>query len=114
RVDGPTLTGAVRISLGTRIGGLFATDDALAEGLLAAGEVAGESLWRLPLQEEYADLLDSDVADANNAAGSPGAITAALFLRPFAGPVPWAHLDIAGAARATADEAEVCQGGTGF
>jgi leucyl aminopeptidase len=113
-VDVATLTGAVRTALGTRTGGLFATDDDLAEGLLAAGQAAGESLWRLPLPEEYADLLDSDLADANNAAGSPGAVTAALFLQPFAGGVPWAHLDIAGAARATADDAEVSRGGTGF
>jgi leucyl aminopeptidase len=113
-VDLATLTGSVRTALGTRTAGLFATDDRLAEGLVAAGQAAGESLWRLPLPEEYADLLDSDVADANNAAGSPGAVTAALFLQPFAGGVPWAHLDIAGTARAAADDAEVSRGGTGF
>jgi leucyl aminopeptidase len=113
-VDAATLTGAVRISLGVTTGGLFATDDALADQLLAAGEAAGESLWRLPLSADYEHLLESDVADANNAAGGPGAITAALFLRPFAGNVPWAHLDIAGAARAAADSEVITRGGTGF
>jgi leucyl aminopeptidase len=54
------------------------------------------------------------VADANNAPGNPGGTTAALFLRPFAGDLPWAHLDVAGPARAASDEAEVVKGGTGF
>jgi leucyl aminopeptidase len=113
-VDLATLTGAVRVSLGTRTGGLFATDEALADQLLAAAEDAGEALWRLPLSADYEHLLESDFADAINSAGSPGSITAALFLRPFAGGVPWAHLDIAGAARATADAGVISRGGTGF
>jgi leucyl aminopeptidase len=113
-VDAATLTGAIRISLGTTTGGLLASDDVLADRLLAAARDAGEKLWRMPLLTEYEELVGSDVADGNNAAGRPGAVTAALFLRPFAGGVPWAHLDIAGAARATADDAEVSRGGTGF
>ena len=71
---------------------------------VAAGEATGEPLWRLPLPADYEPLLDSPVADATNAPGNPGAITAALFLRPFAGDVPWAHLDIAGPARAAKDD----------
>jgi leucyl aminopeptidase len=82
--------------------------------LTTAGGHAGERLWRMPLADEYADLLDSDVADANNAPGNPGSTTAALFLRPFAGDLPWAHLDVAGPARASSDDAEVVKGGTGF
>jgi len=112
--DVATLTGAVRVSLGTTTGGLFATDDVLADQLLAAAAAAGEKLWRLPMPVEYEELVDSDVADGNNAAGSPGAVTAALFLRPFTAGVPWAHLDIAGAARASSDDAEISRGGTGF
>jgi len=112
--DVATLTGAVRVSLGTTTGGLFATDDVLANQLLAAAAAAGEKLWRLPMPVEYEELVDSDVADGNNAAGSPGAVTAALFLRPFTAGVPWAHLDIAGAARASSDDAEISRGGTGF
>ena len=75
---------------------------------------AGEPLWRMPLLEEHRDLLDSSVADANNAPGNPGATTAALFLRPFAGDLPWAHLDVAGPAPAGSDDAELVKGGTGF
>jgi leucyl aminopeptidase len=113
-VDVATLTGAMKVALGTRTAGLYATTDGLAEALLAAGRQAGEPLWRMPLADEYADLLDSVVADANNAPGNPGGTTAALFLRPFAGDLPWAHLDVAGPARAGSDDADVVKGGTGF
>ncbi|WP_375483848.1 M17 family metallopeptidase [uncultured Jatrophihabitans sp.] len=113
-VDVATLTGAMKLALGMRLGGLFATDEALARELLAAGETTGERLWRMPLQDEYVPRLDSDVADANNSPGTPGAITAALFLRPFAGEVPWAHLDIAGPARAGGNDGMISRGATGF
>ena len=72
----------------------------------------------MPLGDEHVGhlraQLDSAVADANNAPGNPGATTAALFLEPFAGGLPWAHLDVAGPARAAGDDAEVVKGGTGF
>jgi leucyl aminopeptidase len=113
-VDVATLTGAARTALGTTTAALFATDDTLAEDLRAAGERAGEAVWRLPMPAEYEELIDSDVADGNNASGNPGAVTAALFLRPFTGGLPWAHLDIAGAGRAGSDDAEISRGGTGF
>ena len=113
-VDVATLTGAMKVALGTRTGGLYARPDGLADALRTAGGHAGEQVWRMPLAEEHADLLESTVADANNAPGNPGGTTAALFLRPFAGDLPWAHLDVAGPARAGSDEAEVVKGGTGF
>ncbi len=113
-VDVATLTGAMKVALGARIGGLYATTDGLADALSTAGAHAGEPFWRMPLAEEYANLLDSTVADANNAPGNPGGTTAALFLRPFAGDLPWAHLDVAGPARAGSDDAETVKGGTGF
>jgi leucyl aminopeptidase len=113
-VDIATLTGAMKVALGLRVGGLFATSDELAAGLTAAGETAGEPLWRLPMPVEYESLLDSPVADATNSPGNPGGITAALFLRPFAGALPWAHLDVAGPARAAEDDGLLCRGATGF
>jgi leucyl aminopeptidase len=113
-VDVATLTGAMKVALGTRTAGLFATSDGLADALGTAAVRAGEPLWRMPLLEEHRALLDSPVADANNAPGNPGATTAALFLRPFAGELPWAHLDVAGPARAGSDDAELVKGGTGF
>jgi leucyl aminopeptidase len=114
-VDVATLTGAMKVALGARTAGLFASTDGLADALRTAGAQAGEPSWRMPLlEEEHGDLLESAVADANNAPGNPGGTTAALFLQPFAGDLPWAHLDVAGPARAGSDEAEVVKGGTGF
>ena len=113
-VDVATLTGAVKVALGQEIGGLFANDDALGSALLAAGEKAGEPLWRFPLFAGYEEKLASKVADADNGAGGPGAITAALFLQHFAGEIPWAHLDIASVGDAPEDRFEWTQGPTGF
>jgi leucyl aminopeptidase len=116
-VDIATLTGAARVALGSVMAALYATDDALAADLLAAGTASGDRLWRMPLAEEYRDGLDSPVADLANVARSPGragSIDAALFLREFTGRRQWAHLDVAGAARATADDGEISKGATGF
>jgi leucyl aminopeptidase len=113
-VDIATLTGAMKIALGVHIGGLFATTNELAAELTAAGQAAGEPLWRMPLRTDYESALDSDIADANNAPGSPGAITAALFLQHFTGGLPWAHLDIAGPGRAAKDDGMFSKGATGF
>ena len=113
-VDVATLTGAIKVSLGSMLyGGMFATDDALADNLAEAGEVSGERLWRMPLPPEYAELISTPIADAVNSSGGPGSITAALFLKPFAGEVPWAHLDLSSLAESTSDEFEYAQGPTG-
>ena len=115
-VDVATLTGAIGIALGKRTAGLFASDEGLADALLAAADQAGESVWRMPIVEDYREDLDSPTADMKNIGGrfSGGSITAALFLREFTGGLPWAHLDIASAARADADEDEKSKGATGF
>jgi leucyl aminopeptidase len=116
-VDIATLTGAARVALGRSMAPVYATDDALAEALRGAGEATGELLWRFPLVEDYRPALDSAVADVNHIAGSPvgaGSITAALFLREFAGSRRWAHLDIAGVGRSDADRGLLTKGGTGF
>lgn len=116
-VDVATLTGAARIALGGSLAALYSTSDDLAAALLASGETSGDRLWRMPLVDDYRALLDSPVADLANVPRGPGgagSITAALFLREFAGSRPWAHLDIAGAARSNADEGELTAGGTGF
>jgi leucyl aminopeptidase len=113
-VDIATLTGAVKVALGQHTGGLFANDDALAAALDESGHRAGEPLWRLPLSDEYESKLASKVADADNAPGGPGAITAALFLQHFTGGLPWAHLDIASVGDAPKDYFEWTEGPTGF
>jgi leucyl aminopeptidase len=117
-VDIATLTGAVRVALGTQTGALYATDERVARDLLAAAGASGEALWRMPLVDDYRDALDSAVADlANVPHGSrtrAGSIDAALFLREFTGGRPWAHLDVAGAARSASDDGENTKGGTGY
>ncbi|HUZ53566.1 MAG TPA: leucyl aminopeptidase [Streptosporangiaceae bacterium] len=116
-VDVATLTGAARIALGSSRAALYSTSDDLAAALLASGEASGDRLWRMPLTDDYRSALDSPVADLANVSrrdGGAGSITAALFLREFAGTRPWAHLDIAGAARSGADDGELTSGGTGF
>ena len=118
-IDIATLTGAMPVALGKKTAGMFASDDALAAQLLAAAEASGERAWRMPLVEDYRHALDSPIADLRNI-GQPklklggGSITAALFLREFAGGIPWAHFDIAGPGRSDADADELTKGGTGY
>jgi leucyl aminopeptidase len=116
-IDIATLTGAARIALGGSRAALYSTSDELAADLAEAGEASGDRLWHMPLVDEYRALLDSPVADLANVPrsdGGAGSIVAALFLREFAGSAPWAHLDIAGAARCGADDGEFTAGATGF
>jgi leucyl aminopeptidase len=117
-VDLATLTGAASLGLGKRHAALYSADDALAAALLEAGQASGDRLWRMPLVEDYRASLDSPVADLSHVSLDPtisgGSITAALFLREFVGKRRWAHLDIAGPARADSDEHENTKGGTGF
>jgi leucyl aminopeptidase len=113
-IDVATLTGAMKVSLGLRIGGLFATDDELALRVRDAGERAGESWWRMPLIEAHAEAIRGELGDVRQAVPGPGGITAALFLREFTDGLPWAHLDIAGPARADRAYDDVVPGGTGF
>ena len=117
-IDLATLTGAARVALGTTHAALYATDDGLAESLIAAGQASGERLWRMPLEDDYAPALASDVADLSHVSRAdttmPGSIIAALFLREFAGEQPWAHLDIAGPGRSSENAGELSKGATGF
>jgi leucyl aminopeptidase len=118
-VDLATLTGAATLGLGRVHGALYATDDLLAGELVAAAHVGGESVWRMPLVEDYRASLDSSVADLRNVSDprarvSGGSITAALFLREFTGGRRWAHLDIAGPARSDKDDGATTRGGTGY
>jgi leucyl aminopeptidase len=99
-VDLATLTGAVIIALGSTYAGLLANDDAWAARLNQAGERSGEILWRLPLHEEYEELVKGKYGDLDNApeGRKAGTIVGATFLSNFVGNTPWAHLDIAGSA----------------
>lgn len=113
-VDVATLTGAMKVALGLRTGGMFTTDDDLADRLRVAGERVGEAWWRMPLLEDHAEDVRGELADVRQMPSGPGGVVAALFLREFTSGVPWAHLDIAGPARADKAYAEVAPGATGF
>ncbi|MCE2782218.1 leucyl aminopeptidase [Limnohabitans sp.] len=98
-IDIATLTGACVIALGAVRTGLFSSDDALALQLHQAGESSGDTCWRMPLDDDYAEGLKSRFADVANVAGrAAGSVTAAKFLQRFAKNFAWAHLDIAGTA----------------
>jgi leucyl aminopeptidase len=115
-VDLATLTGAIIVALGHEHAGLFASDDTLAQQIEAAGRMVNESCWRLPLGEAYDKQLKSDIADMKNVGGRPGSsVVAAQFIKRFVKEGrPWAHLDIAGTAWVTKDQATVPKGASGF
>ena len=114
-IDVATLTGAARVALGDKIGAVFASSDDVASAVLDAAAVAGEHFWELPLFSEYRKSLDSNIADIKNiSSGRYGAaIVAALFLAEYAGDGDWAHLDIAGPARARETAGEAVKGASG-
>lgn len=96
-VDVATLTGAMVIALGHYTSGFYANDDSLSEVIRAAGNAAGEPMWRMPLDPSYDRQISTPFADVKNTGGRPGgSVTAARFLSKFVGKHPWAHLDIAG------------------
>jgi len=96
-IDAATLTGAVVVALGQINAGVFCNNDALYERFLKAQTTQGEKMWRMPLDEEYRELIRSNIADIINSGGRyGGAITAAMFLKEFVDDTPWIHLDIAG------------------
>ena len=113
-VDIATLTGACVVALGRYVSGLFGWPDTWVETVRSASVRAGDRLWPMPIYEETAEELRSEIADVINAAGRPGgAITAAAFLKTFAGDGPWAHLDIAGTAWAESKHPFQPKGATG-
>src|SRR3954453_6882097 len=98
-VDVATLTGACVVGLGKAASGLFARPDSWRDLIRDVGLRAGDRCWPMPIYDEYFDQIRSEIADMINSGGrAGGACTAAVFLKEFAGTVPWAHLDIAGTA----------------
>ena len=96
-IDFATLTGAARVAVGTEISAMFTNDDQLADAITQSGRTTNDPVWRMPLFEGYANMLDSTIADManSNASSYAGAITAALFLQRFVEKgVSWAHFDI--------------------
>ena len=115
-IDLATLTGAIIVALGHEQAGLFTPDDELARRIQAAGAAVGERVWRMPLGDDYAKHIRSDIADIMNGgrARQAGATAGAVFLQRFVGDVPWAHIDIAGTAWSKEDRPLAPKGATGF
>ena len=98
-IDLATLTGAIVMSLGNKMAGIFSNNDSLSDKLFIAGEESGDLVWRLPLSSSYDKMINSQFADMKNIGmGGAGSITAAQFLKRFVNKVPWVHVDIAGTA----------------
>jgi leucyl aminopeptidase len=98
-IDLATLTGAVSIALGPINVGVMTNNQAFADDVRNAAKEVGERFWQLPMDDDYKEMIKSDIADIKNSAGRyAGTITAAWFLRHFAEETPWIHLDIAGTA----------------
>jgi leucyl aminopeptidase len=115
-IDLATLTGAIIVALGHEQAGLFTPDDELAERIQAAGAAVGERVWRMPLGDDYAKHIKSNIADIKNVGRErqAGATAGAVFLQRFVGDVPWAHIDIAGTAWSKEDRALAPKGATGY
>jgi leucyl aminopeptidase len=113
-VDVATLTGACAVALGRVASGLMGTPDWFVEQVRETAGRAGDRVWPLPLFDEYAELIRSDIADVLNTGGRwGGAVTAGMFLKEFTGGRPWAHLDIAGTAWADEPKPYQPKGPTG-
>ncbi|MBN8706765.1 MAG: leucyl aminopeptidase [Bacteroidetes bacterium] len=115
-IDLATLTGACVVALGDKAAGLMTTDDELSQTLILAGTKTYERVWPLPLFDEYAPQIKSDVADVKNVGGRyAGAITAGKFLQKFVdADQSWAHIDIAGPAFLDSQDQYLSKGGSGF
>jgi leucyl aminopeptidase len=113
-VDVATLTGACVVALGKAASGLFGQPDEWVDVVRRTADAAGDRCWPMPLYDDYAEQLRSEVADMVNSGGRPaGSCTAAMFLKEFAGGLPWVHLDIAGTAWAEENKPWQPKGATG-
>lgn len=118
-IDFATLTGACIIALGTNMAGMVSNNNELTQKIRESSKRTTEEIWELPLNDDYMDMVKSDVADMKNVGigRAAGTITAAAFLRNALESTPWAHIDIAGVAWtqvATKDKPYNPKGATGF
>jgi leucyl aminopeptidase len=117
-VDLATLTGAASVALGKRTAALYTENDALAGALRTAAEAAGERVWRMPLPDDYREVIEGELADLTNSPrrGGASSVAAALYLREFTGTAHgiWAHLDMSAPAWADSTDGELVKGATGW
>lgn len=113
-IDIATLTGACMVALGSQAAGIMGNDKDMVKALIETAENNGEKYWELPLWEEYAESLKSDIADMKNTGSRwGGAQTAGVFLQKFIKDVKWTHIDIAGVAFLEKPQKELCKGASG-
>ncbi len=113
-IDVATLTGGIVVALGSTMTGLFSNDAQLTHDLIAAGRIAGEKYWPMPLDDEYSEYIKSNIADIKQTGGRhASAVTAAKILENFVGNTPWAHLDIAGTSYVDSKKPYQEKGGVG-
>ena len=114
-VDLATLTGAMIVALGNVRAGLFSNDEAVSKAIFASGEITGEKVWAMPLDDDYDKLIKTEIADMKNIGGpGAGSITAACFLKRHVEKTPWAHLDIAGVTWNNKSSPSLPYGGVGW
>src|SRR3954469_178535 len=113
-VDAATLTGACVVALGYTNAGVFCNDESMFQRFAGALQRSGEKMWRLPLDDEYKEVIKSGIADIVNSGGRwGGAVTAAMFLKEFVDETPWIHLDIAGVAWMEENKSWIAKGPSG-
>jgi len=113
-IDLATLTGGIVVALGSTMTGLFCNDESLTGEIIAAGRIAGEKYWPMPLDDEYNEQIKSDIADIKQTGGrTASSVTAAKILEHFVGDAKWAHLDIAGTSYLDSKKSYQEKGGTG-
>jgi len=113
-IDLATLTGGIVVALGSTLTGLFCNDEGLTNDILAAGRLTGEKYWPMPLDDEYKELIKSDIADIKQTGGrDASSVTAAKILEHFVGDAQWAHLDIAGTSYLESKKSYQERGATG-
>ena len=110
-----TLTGAIIVSLGHIRAGMFSNNKEISNAVFKAGEVTGEKVWEMPMDEEYDNLIKTEIADMKNIGGpGAGSITAGCFLKRHVEKTPWAHLDIAGVTWNNKSSPSIPYGGVGW
>ena len=114
-IDLATLTGAMIVALGNFRAGLFSNDKNFAEKIFNSGEMTGERVWEMPMDDDYNQLINTEIADMKNIGGpGAGSITAACFLQRHVEKTPWAHLDIAGVTWKNKSLPTIPRGGVGW
>lgn len=113
-LDIATLTGAAIHCTGSAAAVSISDDDEFYSVVESSFKTSGEQIWRMPIFDEYKELLKHDYADLTNTAGSPGTITAGLFIGEFTGDLPWVHIDVAGPTTSDKEAGILSKGGTGF